>query len=110
MIPVTRHPFSEWVADSLGEGRTKSFGEDVGLFATVFDPGGSSTLRGSTTDTPVASNPTLYFRGQSIDASGHDEWTVDGLRYLQDGDAAKWRRHRTNRVAGTVIHLRRRTG
>ena len=110
MIPVVRHPFTVWATDSLGEGRTKVFAQDVELAATDFDPGSSATLRGSTTDTPVTSAPTLYFRGLTIEASGHDEWTIDGRRYQQDGDSAFWRRHRTNRIRGTVVRLRERRG
>lgn len=102
-----RHLFEGWHADSLGEGRTATFGEDVELGAYGVDPGGT-TEPGLNTDTVVTDAPVLYFRHMQVESSAHDEWTVRGERYRQDGKALIWQRN--GRVAGTVIRLKRRAG
>lgn len=104
---VVRHPFDRFESDSLGEGGRPVFADDVVLGAYGVDPGGVSEP-GMDTDTALADTPTLYFRRLRIESSGHDEWSVRGYRYLQDGDALVWERN--GRVAGTVIRLKRRTG
>lgn len=104
---VTQHPFEQWVEDSLGESSEKLFGSDVEVVAYGFDPGGSTELS-SGADAAVATNPTLYFN-RPVEASAHDEWTVRGLRYEQDGEAAVWTAPWGGR-SETVIRLGRRTG
>lgn len=104
---VIRHPLSDWESDSLGETTSQVFGPDVTVWADRFDPGGSTELN-SRVDAAVETKPTLYFRSD-IDSSPHDEWTVRGLRYEQDGEAGRWRNPRTGTVF-TVVRLGRRTG
>ena len=106
---ATRHPFDGWVADSLGESNAKAFAADTVVTVYGVDPGGS-TEPASGVDAQVRTTPTLYFRGVEIPASEHDEWTVRGVRYEQEGPAAVWRSPATGRVAGTVIRLKGRTG
>lgn len=98
---VVRHPLAEWVTDSLGESRSKTFGDDVPLTAWKIAPG-SSIEPGPDTDTSVDTSLTLYFR-TPVTSSAHDEWTVDGRRWEQVGESAPWPK-------GTVITLTRRTG
>jgi len=100
--PVTRHPCTGWETDSLGESSTKTFGPDVALTADEAAPGGSSE-GDSSLDSAVATTQTLYFLSRSIETTAHDEWTVDGQRWEQQGEGAIW-------ALGTVVNLGRRTG
>ena len=104
-----RHPFDGWVSDSLGESNAKTFAADQVLRVDGVDPGGSAEPAAGV-DVQVRTTPTLYFRGVEVSASEHDEWTVRGVRFEQEGPAAVWRSPSSGRIAGTVIRLKGRTG
>lgn len=102
MMRVVRHPCTGWQQDSLGETSSKVFGPDVTLRAAEVTPGGSSE-GGAETDATVRTSATLYFAGRQVVTSPHDEWTVDGRRWEQAGEAEAW-------PLGTVVPITRRTG
>lgn len=104
---VIRHPFAEWVDDPLGETPAKTFGDDEPLWVFAVDPGGRQEPT-SGIDTPVTTEPVLYFHTE-VQSSAHDEWTVRGERFRQDGEGAVWTSPRRRR-SKTVIALTRRTG
>lgn len=103
---VTRHPFTKFSGGPLMESRKKEFGADREVERAGFDPG-VSTEPG--TDSTVTSNPTLYL--DSLDnPSPHDEWTVRGKRYEQDGEALNPIHPMTGWDPGWVVKLKRRVG
>lgn len=102
MIEVIRHPWAAFTVDSLGESTAKQFHDDESWYASQISPG-SSDESSDDTDTTITGRCQLLFAGKQVPSTGHDEWTVNGLRWEQDGASETW-------PMGTVIDLVRRTG
>ena len=101
MMRAIRHPCVSWETDSLGETTARVFGPDQKVAAVAFAPSTSSET-GADTDATVTTTATLYLR-TAVEANEHDDWTIAGHRWAQQGAAAAW-------PLGTVVTITRRTG
>lgn len=106
MESVTRHPFSDWTTDSLGESTERTFLDDVPELADTVAPGPSRELV-TGLDNAVISDFTLYFDNRKVATSEHDDWTVRGIRCQQVGIPEVWD---DEGFGATIVRLNRRTG
>ena len=84
------------------------FAEPVAIPIRGFDPGTSSEPRDGTARR-VNTKPTLYLRSDP-GISPLDEFSVRGVRYEVEGDAAVWVSPHSGRLAGCEVALRKGTG
>lgn len=104
---VIRHRFTGFVTSPWGEESSlKTFADDEQVQRVGVDPGVSVEPG---TDSTVTSNPVLYIHTLT-NPSPHDEWTVRGLRYEQDGEALHPIHPMTGWDPGWIVKLARRTG
>lgn len=105
---VTQHPCTGFGTDELGEQAYATFGPNVTVLGVGVEPVAGTEIA-QRVDDAVQVDARLYLP-YSHPSTPHDEWTVRGLRYAQQGDAEQWRSPLTGWEAGCVVNLRRRTG
>lgn len=105
---VVRHPHQGWVPDRNQNASEKPlFGPDVTVVGVGVAPGPTSEPD-SGTDSAVTEKADLYLPFGTGNGP-HDEWTVRGRRWRQDGAGRDWR-GLSGREFGTVVTVVRREG
>lgn len=111
MEKVARHPFAEFVEDSWGESKAKTFGGDEDVWVEAVDESPRDPANSPTSsDSTVVARAQLLAEGEPpANWSAHDEWTVRGRRWLQVGETITWR-DPWDPFVGWQVNLERRTG